>query len=220
MSRSENMARIRSKNTKPEMIVRRALWADGLRYRLHVRSLPGCPDIVFTGRRAVVQVRGCWWHLHPGCPAAKIPKTRAHWWKAKLSRNVERDAETDTALAASGWKVFVVWECETGNVERLAALVGEIRALPTLRPRPWRLGSAPRPAGKPFWRRPISERMCGPVKYGRRRMQPEAIGTALRSFRESASDSVRMTPPEKSCRNAPCPLLFGQRHCRRLAPHP
>ena len=129
MSRSENMSRIRSKDTQPELRVRRALWAAGLRYRLHVRTLPGCPDIVFAGRRAVVQIRGCFFHAHKGCANFRLPKTRSDWCAAKLARNVERDAAADAALTAAGWRVFVVWECEIDNAERLATLVDEIRGL-------------------------------------------------------------------------------------------
>jgi len=127
MSRSENMARIRAKDTKPEMRVRRALWANGLRYRLHVRALPGCPDLVFTSRRTVVQVRGCWWHQHPGCVAAKIPRTRTAWWAAKLQRNVERDTQADAELRSAGWQVIVIWECETKRSECIAAVVDKLK---------------------------------------------------------------------------------------------
>ena len=130
LTRSQMMARVRSKDTAPEWRVRRALWAAGLRYRLYVRSLPGCPDIVFAGRRAVVQVRGCFWHSHQGCPAARIPKSRVEWWTAKLARTVERDAESDAALAEAGWRVFVVWECETTDAERLTTLVRELEEPP------------------------------------------------------------------------------------------
>lgn len=129
MSRSENMSRIRSKNTVPELCVRRALWAAGLRYRIHVRSLPGSPDVVFPGRRAVVQIRGCFFHAHQGCANFRLPRTRTEWWAAKLARNVERDATTDAALVAAGWRVFVIWECEVDDTARLAALVDEIKAI-------------------------------------------------------------------------------------------
>lgn len=124
------MSRVRSKDTKPEIRVRRALWAAGLRYRLHVRSLPGCPDIVFAGRLVVIQVRGCFWHRHPGCSAARIPKSRVEWWTAKLERNVERDIRNDAALISAGWRVIVIWECETGDMGRLSAIVNEIKAIP------------------------------------------------------------------------------------------
>jgi DNA mismatch endonuclease Vsr len=130
MTRSENMSRIRSKNTGPEWIVRRALWAAGLRYRLHVRSLPGCPDIVFMQRRTAIQIRGCFWHRHPGCAAARIPSTRRDWWSAKLAGNVARDAKVDAAMKAAGWRVLVVWECETSQLGRIAALVADLKQTP------------------------------------------------------------------------------------------
>jgi DNA mismatch endonuclease (patch repair protein) len=125
------MARIRSKDTQPEMRVRRFLSAAGLRYRLHVRTLPGCPDLVFAGRRTVVQIRGCWWHQHPGCPAARIPKTRTEWWATKFARNVARDTEVDVALVAAGWRVLVIWECETKREECLAALAEDLMSAMT-----------------------------------------------------------------------------------------
>ncbi len=128
MSRSENMSRIRGKNTGPEWVVRRALWAAGLRYRLHVRSLPGTPDIVFIGRRTVIQIRGCFWHQHPGCSAARVPKTRPEWWEAKLNRNVERDTRSDAALTATGWRVVVIWECEVADADRIGALVDQLKS--------------------------------------------------------------------------------------------
>jgi DNA mismatch endonuclease Vsr len=104
----------KGKDTKPEMKVRRALHALGYRYRLHRADLPGRPDIVFPGRRAVVEIRGCFWHQHPEpvCKKATVPATRREWWMAKLKRNVARDAENVTTLEAAGWRVSVVWECE------------------------------------------------------------------------------------------------------------
>lgn len=128
LTRSENMSRIRGKDTIPEMRVRRALWASGLRYRLHDKRLPGTPDLVFPGRRAVVFVHGCFWHCHEGCPANRIPKTRTEWWAAKLNRNRARDAEVHSALEAAGWRVFVIWECETGRRENLIALIEDLGA--------------------------------------------------------------------------------------------
>lgn len=92
MSSSEHMSRIRSKDTRPKRRVRRALWAAGLRYSLHVRTLPRCPNIVFADRRAFVQIRGCFFHAHKECANFRLPKTRTDWWVAKLARNVERDA--------------------------------------------------------------------------------------------------------------------------------
>lgn len=128
LTRSENMARIRARNTQPEMRVRRALWAAGLRYRLHDRRLPGCPDLVFPGCRAVVQVQGCFWHAHEGCANFRLPKTRSEWWATKLERNKARDVEARAKLEAAGWRVFVVWECETTSVWRLATLIESLRS--------------------------------------------------------------------------------------------
>lgn len=130
LSRSENMSRIRGKNTAPEMAVRRALWAAGLRFRLHDRRLPGRPDIVLAGRKTVVQVHGCFWHCHAGCPNFRLPKTRSEWWAAKLARNVERDANVNAALGAMGWKVLVVWECQCADAEALASLINEVAESP------------------------------------------------------------------------------------------
>lgn len=126
MSRSENMSRIRSKNTKPELRVRRTLWAAGLRYRLHENDLPGKPDLVFPGRRTVVFVHGCFFHAHEDCKNFRLPKTRAEWWEAKLARNKARDDEVRAALEADGWRVIVVWECETESEENLRALVRQL----------------------------------------------------------------------------------------------
>lgn len=105
-----NMSRIRGGNTKPEMLLRSALHARGLRYRLHRRDLPGCPDIVFVKARIAVFVHGCFWHEH-GCAYSKLPATRTAFWKTKLRRNKERDQRNLAALKAMGWRVVVVWEC-------------------------------------------------------------------------------------------------------------
>ncbi|MDW3681601.1 very short patch repair endonuclease [Cupriavidus sp. CV2] len=129
LTRSENMARIRGKDTKPELAVRRALWASGLRYRLHDKRLPGNPDLVFTGRRAVVFVHGCFWHCHEGCSSFRIPKTRTEWWTAKLARNKARDAKVYAELVAAGWRVIVIWECELADQDRLAAVAEELKSL-------------------------------------------------------------------------------------------
>lgn len=128
LTRSENMSRIRGKNTRPEMVVRRALWAAGLRYRLHEKKLPGHPDLVFPSRRTVVFVHGCFWHCHEGCKHFRIPKTRTDWWVAKLERNVARDKEACTKLRAAGWRVIVIWECEVEK--KIDGLVDELRLLP------------------------------------------------------------------------------------------
>jgi len=114
------MSRIRCKNTKPEMIVRRLLHAMGLRFRLHRAGLPGKPDIVLGPRRLVIFVHGCFWHRHPNCREATMPTARRDFWQTKLEGNASRDARHRAALRKLGWRVAVVWECETKNPERLA----------------------------------------------------------------------------------------------------
>lgn len=105
------MSRIRSSNTRPEVTLRRALHARGLRYRLHDRRLSGTPDIVFPRFEAVCFVHGCFWHRHPGCPYATTPSTRTAFWMAKFDANVTRDRANRRALLAAGWRTAVVWEC-------------------------------------------------------------------------------------------------------------
>lgn len=109
MSRSENMSRIKSTNTKPEMIVRRGLHALGFRFRIHRKDLPGKPDLVLPRWRAAIQVHGCYWHGHH-C-LGRSPKTNAEYWTGKISRNRERDARNIDALRKAGWRVLIVWEC-------------------------------------------------------------------------------------------------------------
>lgn len=122
--RSENMSRIRGKHTGPEMKVRKLLHNSGFRYRLHVSSLPGKPDLVFRGRKAVVLVNGCFWHRHD-CGLAYVPKTRTEFWSSKFRRNVERDAENMLKLRKEGWRVCTVWECELDNPERVLRRVSK-----------------------------------------------------------------------------------------------
>lgn len=117
--RSRRMALIRGSDTKPEMFVRRLLHGLGYRYRLHVRTLPGKPDLVFRSRRAVIFVHGCFWHRHVGCRLARLPKSRLEFWQPKLDANKERDGRNIAALQEMGWRVFVVWECELKNVDIL-----------------------------------------------------------------------------------------------------
>lgn len=117
--RSHNMARIRGKDTQPELRVRSALHRLGCRFRLHRQDLPGTPDIVLPKYRAVVFVHGCFWHRHPGCPRSFTPATRPEFWRAKLDRNVARDAENRRALECAGWRVVVIWECETRDQDAL-----------------------------------------------------------------------------------------------------
>ena len=131
-ARRRNMAAVRGKHTKPELLVRRLLHRLGYRFRLHRRDLPGRPDVVFPSRRKVVEVRGCFWHRHqaPSCRNAVLPRTRAEWWQAKLDANVARDERNMKALLELGWKVLVVWECETDAPDlavRLAHFLGPAR---------------------------------------------------------------------------------------------
>lgn len=106
------MSRIRSKDTKPEMLVRQYLHAHGFRYRLHVKTLPGHPDLVLNKYKTVLFVHGCFWHMHENCKYATMPKSRTEWWTEKLLRNKSRDIENTQKLEALGWNVITVWECE------------------------------------------------------------------------------------------------------------
>lgn len=121
-TRSRMMAAIMSKDTCPELRVRRYLHAAGFRFRLHRRDLPGSPDIVLPGYQTVVFVHGCFWHRHPGCRYATTPATRPEFWRKKFERNVERDQGNIAALKGLGWKVAVVWECESRDAQCLEAL--------------------------------------------------------------------------------------------------
>jgi DNA mismatch endonuclease, patch repair protein len=121
--RSEIMARVRSKNMRPELFVRKLVFALGYRYRLHGRDLPGCPDIVFRPRRKVIFVHGCFWHRHADCALARMPKSRVDFWQLKLEGNRKRDEKNKRALHKEGWKVLTVWECELKHARRLAARI-------------------------------------------------------------------------------------------------
>ncbi len=110
--RSWNMSRIRSKNTKPELIVRSLLHRLGFRFRLHVKDLPGKPDIVLPKYKTVIFVHGCFWHRHNDCKNSVIPKSRTKWWLEKLDGNVKRDKKALENLSVLGWKTIVIWECE------------------------------------------------------------------------------------------------------------
>lgn len=112
------MAGIRGKDTQPEMILRRGLHARGFRFRLHDRRLPGSPDLVFPGRRAVIFVHGCFWHGH-GCHLFRLPATRQEFWRAKIEGNAVRDAVAEGVLAADGWRVLTIWECALKGRKRL-----------------------------------------------------------------------------------------------------
>ena len=120
--RSFNMSRIRSVDSKPELILRRQLHAAGYRYRLHVSNLPGRPDIVLPKRRKIIFVHGCFWHQHTGCPDGRTPRSRPEYWEPKLKRNRERDAAAIELLQSQGWRVMIVWECEVGNPDTLCRI--------------------------------------------------------------------------------------------------
>ena len=113
------MSRIRSRDTSPEMSVRRLVHGMGFRYRLHVSSLPGKPDLVFPRLNRIIEVRGCFWHQHIGCIDSHVPKTRREYWRPKLKGNQRRDEENVRQLRRLGWRVCIVWECETNNVQKL-----------------------------------------------------------------------------------------------------
>ena len=117
--RSWNMSRIKGKDTKPEKIVRSILHKNGFRFRLNRKDLPGKPDIVLPKYKSVILVHGCFWHRHPRCKFAYNPKSRVKFWQNKFRENVERDKFVRKKLRKEGWKVIVVWECETKNSETL-----------------------------------------------------------------------------------------------------
>lgn len=124
--RSWNMSRIRSKNTKPELYLRRALHGMGFRYRLHEKKLPGSPDLVFPKYKAVIFVHGCFWHRH-GCKQATTPSTRKQYWEEKFKGNIERDERNIQSLKDLGWRVMVVWECELKRLELLEEIKSFLR---------------------------------------------------------------------------------------------
>lgn len=121
--RSRNMAKIRGRDTGPELRVRRAAHALGLRFRLHRRDLPGTPDLVFPGRRIALFVHGCFWHRHPGCRFVYTPKSRIALWQAKFDGNVARDQRKENDLCAAGWTPVVIWECETRDPDQLPGII-------------------------------------------------------------------------------------------------
>lgn len=124
--RSWNMSRIRSKNTTPEKKVRSLLHSLGYRFRLHRKDLPGKPDIVLPKHKIAICVNGCFWHRHKGCKKATTPKSNIDYWTNKFSKNVNNDARNKTALESLGWKVIIVWECETRDNSKLLKKLSEI----------------------------------------------------------------------------------------------
>ncbi len=116
---SFRMKRVKQRDTAPELIVRKLLFSKGYRYRIHRDDLPGSPDVVFPGRRKVIFVHGCFWHGHENCKRASLPKTRTEYWASRVAKNHERDVRSISILEELGWSTYVVWECETSNVDSL-----------------------------------------------------------------------------------------------------
>jgi DNA mismatch endonuclease (patch repair protein) len=121
--RSAVMRAVKSRDTKPEIAVRRVAHAQGLRFRLNRSDLPGKPDLVFPSRRAVIFVHGCFWHGHDCARGSRVPATNRDYWRAKIGRNMARDKASLAALKKLGWKAIVIWECETRDAERLKRLI-------------------------------------------------------------------------------------------------
>lgn len=119
------MAKVKSKGTKPEMVVRRILFSMGYRYRLHDRSLPGSPDIIFKSKKKAIFVHGCFWHRHDGCPLGRLPKSRLDFWIPKLEGNRERDTRTLHQLKSQGWDVLVIWECELKDLNLIEKMLND-----------------------------------------------------------------------------------------------
>lgn len=117
--RSQIMRSVRSKNTGAEWAVRRQIFAMGYRYRLHCKDLPGKPDIVFSKKKKVIFVNGCFWHGHIACPRAKMPQSNRDYWTQKIGRNMQRDRSNLQALNDSGWRALVIWECELRDAQAL-----------------------------------------------------------------------------------------------------
>lgn len=127
-TRSYNMSRIKSKNTKPEILVRKFLFANGFRYRINDKKLPGKPDIVLAKYKTVIFVNGCFWHGHENCKYFKLPQTRTEWWKEKIERNIENDLKNYTLLEAVGYRVIVIWGCDIKNKSFYTTIVNEIKS--------------------------------------------------------------------------------------------
>lgn len=121
-TRSYNMSRIRSKNTKPEILVRKFLHSHGFRFRIHVDYLPGKPDIVLLKYKTVILIHGCFWHGHESCTFARIPKSNVDYWSKKLSNNIKRDKQHIEALKKIGWSVIIIWECQLKKPELISTL--------------------------------------------------------------------------------------------------
>ena len=129
--RSKMMARVRSEDTGPELVVRKLIFALGFRYRLHVKALPGRPDIVFRRMQKVIFVHGCFWHRHEGCRLAQLPKSHSDFWLAKLEANKQRDERNRRDLVMAGWKVMAIWSCELKDTGKLCGRIQRFLELPT-----------------------------------------------------------------------------------------
>ena len=123
--RSQNMAQVKSKNTKPEMLVRSLLHRMGYRFRLHIKTLPGHPDVVLPRYKAVIFVHGCFWHGHEGCKRATMPATRTEFWRKKIDGNQSRDRRNLNALEELGYRCLVIWQCEMKDIEVLKMRLSE-----------------------------------------------------------------------------------------------
>jgi len=121
--RSEIMARVRSKNSRPELFVRRLIFGLGYHYRLHAKDLPGHPDMVFRRPRKVIFINGCFWHRHAACAMARLPKSRLDFWLPKLEGNKKRDEKNKRMLQRDGWKVLTIWECQLKSAEKLGSRI-------------------------------------------------------------------------------------------------
>ena len=131
-TRHYNMSRIKGKDTKPELIVRKYLFGKGFRYRLNVKGLPGKPDLVLPKYRTVIFIHGCFWHGHENCKYFVIPKTRTAWWTEKIGKNKERDQRTHASLRETGWNIMTVWECQLKPQKRQETLEGIVTLLEKL----------------------------------------------------------------------------------------
>ncbi|EFR57454.1 MULTISPECIES: very short patch repair endonuclease [Alistipes] len=132
-TRSYNMSCVKSKNTKPEIWVRKYLFACGFRYRINVKKLPGTPDIVLPKYKTAIFVNGCFWHGHKNCRYFVIPKTRTEWWLDKINRNIDRDQANILALKKSGWRVITIWECQLKPAIRDDTLLNLSKIILTLK---------------------------------------------------------------------------------------
>jgi DNA mismatch endonuclease (patch repair protein) len=128
-TRSYNMSRIRSKDTKPELLVRRFLHKNGFRYRLHVKDLPGKPDIVLPKYKTVIFIHGCFWHGHEGCKYSTLPETRKDWWRNKIGKNIANDRKSEEILMATGWKIIIIWSCSLKKSSQIQDLAHLLNAL-------------------------------------------------------------------------------------------